>query len=95
VGKAHDAGAFAGDGALSAGLAGWHWLLVNLATISGASMGEEAGQGPCQAWPTSPWVADLALGAGDLLAVVVNVEVVPGEDAQAERSGGRHVCVMS
>lgn len=39
-------------------------------------------------------MADLALGAGDLLAVVVNVEVVPGEDTQAERSGGRHVCVM-
>ena len=33
---------------------GWHWLLVNLATMSGAASGEEVGQGPCQlllTWP--------------------------------------------
>jgi hypothetical protein len=43
--------------------------LVNLATISGAAVGEEVG------WGAVPALADLALGAGHLLAVVVDVEV--------------------
>jgi hypothetical protein len=33
---------------------GWHWLLVNLATMSGAASGEEVRQGPCHpllTWP--------------------------------------------
>jgi hypothetical protein len=62
---------------------GWHWLLVNRATISGAAVGEEVGQGPCQ-----PWLI-CTLGASDLLAVVVDVEVVPGEAfASAVLPGG-------
>ncbi|MFD8810694.1 hypothetical protein ACFV23_04165 [Streptomyces sp. NPDC059627] len=53
---------------------GRHWLLVNRATISGAAVGEEVG------WVRAvPARADLALGTGDLLFVVVDVEVVPGE----------------
>jgi len=47
---------------------GWHWLLVNRATISGAAVGEEVG-----------YLADLSLGAGDLLAIEVDVEVVSVE----------------
>ncbi|HEX6360879.1 hypothetical protein [Actinophytocola sp.] len=52
---------------------GWYWLLVNRATISGAAVGEEVGVG---ALPAS---ADLSLGADDLLAIEVDMEVVPVE----------------
>ncbi|MDQ0946542.1 hypothetical protein QFZ24_000465 [Streptomyces phaeochromogenes] len=34
---------------------GRHWFLVNRATISGAAVGEEVGQGPCQPALTWPW----------------------------------------
>ena len=51
---------------------GWHWLLVKRATMSGAASGEEVGVGAV------PALADLALRAGDFLAVVVDAEVVAG-----------------
>jgi hypothetical protein len=42
-GKAHGALAVAGGGARGPHRQGWHWLLVNLATMSGAASGEEVG----------------------------------------------------
>lgn len=42
-GKDHHAGSVCGAGALRTGWAGVHWLLVTLAPISGAAVGEEVG----------------------------------------------------
>lgn len=72
-GKAHGAGAFAGGGAPGAGRAGL--------TLAFGEPGHD--QRGCGGWGgrarAVPALADLALGAGDLLLGVVDVEVVPGE----------------